>query len=136
MKIFICLLFPLFFSCSSITSNEFSKRENKTDDYHIVPKPSKLIPGQGAFLFSGNLQIEAKDFDKEAELLQEYVQSDFQKVTGVQPNLVSQNSGVNGMMIIIGEAGKSKTIDNLIRQKKIIFRTGPLANFCRFEDRK
>ena len=79
MKIFICLLFPLFFSCSSITSNEFSKRENKTDDYHIVPKPSKLIPGQGAFLFSGNLQIEAKDFDKEAELLQEYVQSDFQK---------------------------------------------------------
>ncbi len=45
------------------------------------------------------------------------LQSDFQKVTGVQPELISQNSGMNGMVIIIGEAGKSKTIDGLIRQK-------------------
>ncbi|WP_295230756.1 glycosyl hydrolase 115 family protein [uncultured Chryseobacterium sp.] len=47
------------------------------------------------------------------------LQSDFQKVTGIQPNLISQNSGVNGMLIIIGEAGKSKTIDALIKAKKI-----------------
>lgn len=47
------------------------------------------------------------------------LQSDFQKVTGVQPHLISQNSGMNGMVIIIGEAGKSKTIDGLIRQKKL-----------------
>lgn len=47
------------------------------------------------------------------------LQSDFQKVTGIQPHLISQNSGVNGMLIIIGEAGKSKTIDALIKQKKI-----------------
>ncbi|GEN77205.1 glycosyl hydrolase 115 family protein [Chryseobacterium hagamense] len=47
------------------------------------------------------------------------LQSDFQKVTGIQPTLISQNSGVNGMLIIIGEAGKSKTIDALIKQKKL-----------------
>lgn len=47
------------------------------------------------------------------------LQSDFQKVSGIQPHLISQNSGVNGMLIIIGEAGKSKTIDALIKQKKI-----------------
>lgn len=47
------------------------------------------------------------------------LQSDFQKVTGIQPYLNSQNSGVNGMLIIIGEAGKSKTVDALIKQKKI-----------------
>ncbi|WP_295211203.1 glycosyl hydrolase 115 family protein [uncultured Chryseobacterium sp.] len=47
------------------------------------------------------------------------LQSDFQKVTGIQPHLISQNSGVNGMLIIIGEAGKSKAIDALIKQKKI-----------------
>jgi len=47
------------------------------------------------------------------------LQSDFQKVTGVKPALISQNSGANGMLIIIGEAGKSKTIDALIKAKKI-----------------
>ncbi|WP_294287069.1 glycosyl hydrolase 115 family protein [uncultured Chryseobacterium sp.] len=47
------------------------------------------------------------------------LQSDFQKVTGIQPHLISQNSGVNGMLVIIGEAGSSKTIDALIKQKKI-----------------
>lgn len=47
------------------------------------------------------------------------LQSDFQKVTGIQPHLISQNSGVNGMLIIMGEAGKSKTIDALIRAKKM-----------------
>ncbi|MDP9955866.1 hypothetical protein J2X97_001503 [Epilithonimonas hungarica] len=47
------------------------------------------------------------------------LQSDFQKVTGVQPTLISQNSGASGMLIIIGEVGKSKTIDALIKAKKI-----------------
>ncbi|MGI9649714.1 glycosyl hydrolase 115 family protein [Chryseobacterium sp. RLHN22] len=47
------------------------------------------------------------------------LQSDFQKVTGVQPALISQNSGASGMLIIIGEVGKSKTIDALIKAKKI-----------------
>ncbi len=61
------------------------------------------------------------DSDSDKGILRAVVnfQSDFQKVTGIQPNFISQNSGVNGMLIIIGEAGKSKTVDALIKQKKI-----------------
>ncbi|KAA0129564.1 glycosyhydrolase [Chryseobacterium sp. SN22] len=68
---------------------------------------------------SGLTMFSDSDSDKGILHAVANLQSDFQKVTGIQPNLISQNSGVNGMLIIIGEAGKSKTIDALIKAKKI-----------------
>lgn len=47
------------------------------------------------------------------------LQSDFQKVIGTQPELISQGSATNAMLVIIGEVGNSKTIDALIKAKKI-----------------
>lgn len=68
---------------------------------------------------SGLMLFSESDSDKGILRAVANLQSDFQKVTGVQPTLISQNSGANGMLIIIGEAGKSKTIDALIKAKKI-----------------
>ncbi|MDQ0594317.1 hypothetical protein QFZ37_002686 [Chryseobacterium ginsenosidimutans] len=47
------------------------------------------------------------------------LQSDFQKVTGEQPNILNQISGINSPLIIIGTVGTNSVIDDLIRQKKI-----------------
>lgn len=68
---------------------------------------------------SGLMLLSDSDSDKGILRAVANLQSDFQKVTGIQPTLISQNSGANGMLIIIGEAGKSKTIDALIKAKKI-----------------
>lgn len=68
---------------------------------------------------SGLMLFSDSDSDKGILRAVTNLQSDFQKVTGVQPTLISQSSGANGMLIIIGEAGKSKTIDALIKAKKI-----------------
>ncbi|SDG23686.1 glycosyl hydrolase 115 family protein [Epilithonimonas hungarica] len=68
---------------------------------------------------SGLMLFSDSDSDKGILRAVADLQSDFQKVTGVQPALISQSSGANGMLIIIGEVGKSKTIDALIKAKKI-----------------
>ncbi len=68
---------------------------------------------------SGLMLFSDSDSDKGILRAVANLQSDFQKVTGIQPTLISQNSGANGMLIIIGETGKSKTIDALIKAKKI-----------------
>lgn len=47
------------------------------------------------------------------------LQSDFQKVTGNQPNILNQISGNNTPLIIIGTVGTKSVIDDLIKQKKI-----------------
>lgn len=47
------------------------------------------------------------------------LQSDFERVTGTKPNLLFKNYGLNGTVIIIGEMGNNKTIDALIKSKKI-----------------
>ncbi|WP_228446695.1 glycosyl hydrolase 115 family protein [Chryseobacterium sp. 3008163] len=47
------------------------------------------------------------------------LQTDFQKVTGEQPNILNQISGMNAPLIIIGTVGTQSIIDDLIRQKKI-----------------
>lgn len=47
------------------------------------------------------------------------LQSDFQKVTGEQPNILNQISEMNTPLIIIGTIGTKSVIDDLIRQKKI-----------------
>ena len=47
------------------------------------------------------------------------LQSDFQKVTGEQPNILNQISGNNTPLIIIGTVGTKSVIDDLIKQKKI-----------------
>jgi len=47
------------------------------------------------------------------------LQTDFQKVTGEQPNILNQVSGMNSPFIIIGTVGTKSVIDDLIKQKKI-----------------
>ncbi|WP_267402699.1 MULTISPECIES: glycosyl hydrolase 115 family protein [unclassified Chryseobacterium] len=47
------------------------------------------------------------------------LQSDFQKVTGSQPNILNQISGQQSPLIIIGTVGTKSAIDDLIKQKKI-----------------
>lgn len=47
------------------------------------------------------------------------LQSDFQKVTGVQPIILNQISGTDSPLIIIGTVGTKSVIDDLIKQKKI-----------------
>jgi hypothetical protein len=47
------------------------------------------------------------------------LQSDFLKVTGIQPDILNQVSGQQSAVIIIGTIGTKSVIDDLIRQKKI-----------------
>lgn len=47
------------------------------------------------------------------------LQTDFQKVTGEQLNILNQISGTTSPLIIIGTVGTKSVIDDLIRQKKI-----------------
>lgn len=47
------------------------------------------------------------------------LQSDFQKVTGEQPNILNQVSEMNTPLIIIGTIGTKSVIDDLIGQKRI-----------------
>lgn len=47
------------------------------------------------------------------------LQSDFRKVTGEQPDLLNQVSGMHSPLIIIGTVGTKSVIDDLIKQKKI-----------------
>jgi hypothetical protein len=103
ISLFLTLLF-IFFVKATEPFISFAKTENS-----MVLKERN----SGLMLFSDS------DSDKGILRAVANLQSDFQKVTGVQPELISQNSGMNGMLIIIGEAGKSKTIDDLIKQKKL-----------------
>ncbi|MPS63385.1 glycosyl hydrolase 115 family protein [Chryseobacterium sp.] len=103
ISLLLTLLF-IFFVKAADPFISFTKTENS-----VVLKERNL----GLMLFSDS------DSDKGILRAVANLQSDFQKVTGVQPTLISQSSGANGMLIIIGEAGKSKTIDALIKAKKI-----------------
>ncbi|UWX61465.1 glycosyl hydrolase 115 family protein [Chryseobacterium oranimense] len=47
------------------------------------------------------------------------LQADFQKVTGEQPLILNQISGLQSPLLIIGTVGTKSVIDDLIRQKKI-----------------
>lgn len=47
------------------------------------------------------------------------LQTDFQKVTGEQPAILNQISGLQSPLIIIGTIGTKSVIDDLIRQKKL-----------------
>lgn len=103
ISLFLTLL-SIFFVKAADPFISFTKTENS-----VVLKERN----SGLMLFSDS------DSDKGILRAVTNLQSDFQKVTGVQPTLISQSSGANGMLIIIGEAGKSKTIDALIKAKKI-----------------
>ncbi|PJJ66522.1 glycosyl hydrolase 115 family protein [Chryseobacterium geocarposphaerae] len=103
ISLFLTLLF-IFFVKAADPFISFAKTANS-----VVLKERN----SGLMLFSDS------DSDKGILRAVANLQSDFQKVTGVQPSLISQSSGANGMLIIIGEVGKSKTIDALIKTKKI-----------------
>ncbi|MFC4688167.1 glycosyl hydrolase 115 family protein [Epilithonimonas pallida] len=103
ISLFLTLL-SIFFVKAADPFISFTKTENS-----VVLKERN----SGLMLFSDS------DSDKGILRAVTNLQSDFQKVTGVQPTLISQSSGASGMLIIIGEAGKSKTIDALIKAKKI-----------------
>ncbi|TBW30258.1 beta-N-acetylhexosaminidase [Gramella sp. KN1008] len=72
----ILFLGLVFSSCSS---PKYPDRDNKDEDYYVVPQPARLNPGTGAFLLSDDVAIQAGDFQKEAAFLRDYAKSDFQK---------------------------------------------------------
>lgn len=73
-------LFALsIFMFSSCGSSIYDERENDIADYQLVPKPQNIIPGDGAFLLSDEVSVNAGDFQNEVDLLKGYIQTDFQK---------------------------------------------------------
>ncbi len=77
--IFVLGLLLNFSSCSS---SKYPDRENKEEDYYLVPLPSKLTPDMGAFLLSDDVSIKAGEFENEAGFLKDYAKSDFQMEIG------------------------------------------------------
>lgn len=74
-SIMIICLTILFGSCSNA---KYTDRDNKEKDYYVIPKPVKLIPGEGAFLLSEDVSLKPGNFRNEAEFLKTYAHSDFQ----------------------------------------------------------
>ncbi|AVR47559.1 beta-N-acetylglucosaminidase [Christiangramia fulva] len=73
----------MLMSLASCNSSKYTERDNQEADYYIVPKPSKLIPDEGAFLLSDDVDLQAGEFENEANFLKDYAQSDFQKAIEV-----------------------------------------------------
>ncbi len=73
------VIIGFLFTFSACNSAKYTERQNDQEDYYLVPKPADLIPGDGAFWLSDEVSINAGDFQNEADLLKQYVQSDFQK---------------------------------------------------------
>ncbi|KQR94338.1 glycosyhydrolase [Chryseobacterium sp. Leaf180] len=105
----ILFLVVLFFSaCLNVQATEPFITTKKSDDAILLKDKSVSIS-----IFT-NRNIDAGILRAVKNL-----QSDFQKVTGNQPTLLNQISGMNSPLIIIGTVGTKSVIDDLIKQKKI-----------------
>ncbi|EJL68843.1 glycosyl hydrolase 115 family protein [Chryseobacterium populi] len=102
---FVALLFCV---CFNVKATERFITTEKTNDVILLKDQSVRIS-----LYT--------DAQTDAGILRAVrnLQSDFQKVTGKQPDILSQVSGMNTPLIIIGTVGTQSVIDDLIRQKKI-----------------
>ena len=105
----ILFLVVLFFSaCLNVQATEPFITTKKSDDAILLKDKSVSIS-----IFT-NRNIDAGILRAVKNL-----QSDFQKVTGTQPTLLNQISGMSSPLIIIGTVGTKSVIDDLIKQKKI-----------------
>ncbi len=106
LKIF--LLVTIFGFCLQINATEpFISTEKKSENIVLKEKSVGLSIFTNAGIDNGILRAVKN------------LQSDFQKVTGNQPTLLNQISGMNLPLIIIGTVGTKSVVDDLIRQKKI-----------------
>ncbi|MCD9855203.1 glycosyl hydrolase 115 family protein [Epilithonimonas sp. JDS] len=105
----ILFLFVLLFgACLNGQATEPFITTKKSDDAILLKDKSVNIS-----LFTNN------NIDTGILRAVKNLQTDFQKVTGEQPNILNQISGMNSPLIIIGTVGTKSVIDDLIRQKKI-----------------
>jgi hypothetical protein len=102
------LVVLLFGACFNAKATEPFITIEKTNDAIVLKDKSVKIS-----LFTNN------NIDAGILRAVKNLQSDFQKVTGEQPNILNQVSGMNSPFIIIGTVGTKSVIDDLIRQKKI-----------------
>jgi len=105
----LLFLFVLLFgACLNVQATEPFITTKKSDDAILLKDKSVSI----SIFTSSNI---------DAGILRavKNLQSDFQKVTGNQPTLLNQISGMNSPLIIIGTVGTKSVIDDLIKQKKI-----------------
>ena len=106
IKIFFLVAF--FGCCLQINATEpFISTEKKSENIVLKEKALSLSIFTNSGIDNGILRAVKN------------LQSDFQKVTGDQPNILNQISGLNSPLIIIGTVGTKSVIDDLIRQKKI-----------------
>ncbi|MCY0970436.1 glycosyl hydrolase 115 family protein [Chryseobacterium wangxinyae] len=105
IKIFFVIAF--FGCCLQITATEpFISTEKKSENIVLKEKSLRLSIFTNSGIDNGILRAVKN------------LQSDFQKVTGTEPTLLNQISGMNSPLIIIGTVGTKSVIDDLIKQKK------------------
>lgn len=102
------LVVLLFGACFNAKATEPFITKEKTNDAIVLNDKSVRIS-----LFTNN------NIDAGILRAVKNLQVDFQKVTGEQPAILNQISGMNTPLIIIGTVGTKSMIDDLIRQKKI-----------------
>ncbi|KFE99063.1 glycosyl hydrolase 115 family protein [Chryseobacterium luteum] len=102
------LVVLLFGACCNVQATEPFITTKKSDDAILLKEKSVRIS-----LFTNN------NIDAGILRAVKNLQSDFQKVTGEQPTILNQVSGMNSPLIIIGTVGTKSVIDDLIKQKKI-----------------
>lgn len=106
IKIFFLVAF--FGFCLQINATEpFISTEKKSENVVLKEKSVSLSIFTNSQIDNGILRAVKN------------LQSDFQKVTGEQPTILNQISGMNAPLIIIGTVGTKSIIDDLIKQKKI-----------------
>ncbi|MBT2620016.1 glycosyl hydrolase 115 family protein [Chryseobacterium sp. ISL-6] len=105
----ILFLFVLLFgACCHLQATERFITTEKTNDAILLKDKSVRISLYAKAQMDAGIMRAVKN-----------LQTDFQKVTGEQPNILNQISGVNSPLIIIGTIGTKSVIDDLIKQKKI-----------------
>lgn len=106
-RIKILFVIAFFGCCLQITATEpFISTEKKSENIVLKEKSLRLSIFTNSGIDDGILRAVKN------------LQSDFQKVTGTQPTLLNQISGMNSPLIIIGTVGTKSVIDDLIKQKK------------------
>jgi len=106
-RIKILFAIAFFGCCLQITATEpFVSTEKKSENIVLKEKSLRLSIFTNSGIDNGILRAVKN------------LQSDFQKVTGTQPTLLNQISGMNSPLIIIGTVGTKSVIDDLIKQKK------------------
>lgn len=105
-------LYSIFLSCLALTPDCFALGEPQFVETDRQ-KDSFTLADNGSL---ASICIDSNDF-KGVQIAANNLRSDISRVTGKTPNASGEASGKN--VILIGTIGKSKIIDQLIREKKI-----------------